>query len=827
MNMIATFCISIALLLSCCTPGSAQEQRTRVSFRYDRMELAAAMDSLMRRYDVSVVYFDEQVRGISVRAVCASCTLDEALDQVLDGTGLTWIAMGRQIVLRPRAVQPARVASAVNGLISDSLTGTSLAGAVVALRDAAADSAGATRMVCPTNAFGFYSLRDIGPGSYTLSVRRVGYAPRQLHVVIVPGESPRLDIALQQEEIPMQEFTVEGHRTASTPAEGFVHGTYLRSIPSDQTQFLLDGARVFNPSHFGGTSETFPPELLNEVEPMVGGLPPYYGGRIGGLLDLSVRDGTGDRLKGIAGIGTLGAEVVFEGPVSPATSYVLSARRTYPYPALALLEPDASPNRAGSYEVDGKIQSRVSGSSRLYVNGLLSEDVYTNVAGATGGDLRNTFTWGNQMLNVRWLGISSPSLFLFGSLAYSRYDLNLAHNMASSVPAAGPSLNSDYRMEDLTLRFHAEHFYDREHTLRGGVEITEHGIGGSISAFSSNLLPLSIQGFSAWELSVYLQDQWRITPGLLAELGARATSFAGSGGSRSGIDPRFSLVGELGEASRLYASVTSINQFIHPYRSTGVFYYYPALMWYPSDDHVRPSTSMHFVAGMEDSWGNDAWTGNAECYYRITRDTHGFTVAAVSPAAQELTDAIIYGSERAYGLSVSLRKRYGAITGTVRYSLSWLWDAFPDVNNGVAFASPFDRRHEVELWTSYTPGNDWAFGVLCVIASTPQVPVPAPLAPAEPHAFGDVRAVTAAGPDIDANGARTPGFQRLEFSIMKRFAFWSVPCQVTLRMINAYGLLDPFEWQVSTGGAARPWTIVQRELHLFPLYPTLSLHVHF
>jgi len=93
----------------------------------------------------------------------------------------------------------------------------------------------------------------------------------------------------------MQEFTVEGHRTASTPAEGFVHGTYLRSIPSDQTQFLLDGARVFNPSHFGGTSETFPPELLNEVEPMVGGLPPYYGGRIGGLLDLSVRDGTGDR----------------------------------------------------------------------------------------------------------------------------------------------------------------------------------------------------------------------------------------------------------------------------------------------------------------------------------------------------------------------------------------------------------------------------------------------------------------------------------------------------------------------------------------------------
>jgi hypothetical protein len=431
------------------------------------------------------------------------------------------------------------------------------------------------------------------------------------------------------------------------------------------------------------------------------------------------------------------------------------------------------------------------------------------------------------MLNVRWLGISSPSIFLFGSLAYSRYDLTLAHSMASSIPFAGPALNSDYRMEDLTLRFHAEHFYDREHTLRGGVEITEHGIGGSISAFSSDLAPLSIQGVSAWELSVYLQDQWRVTPGLVAELGARATSFAGSGGSRSGIDPRFSLIGELGEASRLYASVTSVNQFIHPYRSSGVFYYYPTLMWYPSDNHVRPSTSMHLAAGMEDSWGNDAYTGNAECYYRITRDIHGFTSAAVPPAGLELTDAIIYGSERAYGLSVSLRKRFGAVTGAVRYSLSWLLDAFPEVNNGVAFAAPFDRRHEVEMWLTYAPGNDWAFGLVCVVASTPQVPVPAPLAAANLHEYDNGRTQAAFSSVIDATGAMTPGFQRLEFSIMKRLAFWNVPCQVTLRMLNAYGLIDPFVWQVSPGGAARPWTIIQKELHLLPLYPTLSLHVHF
>jgi hypothetical protein len=65
-----------------------------------------------------------------------------------------------------------------------------------------------------------------------------------------------------------------------------------------------------------------------------------------------------------------------------------------------------------------------------------------------------------------------------------------------------------------------------------------------------------------------LQDQWRITDGLT--IGVRATSFIGESGTRS-EQIRGSLIAALDDNTRLYGSLTAINQFII-YRNTGVFF---------------------------------------------------------------------------------------------------------------------------------------------------------------------------------------------------------------------------------------------------------------
>jgi hypothetical protein len=810
------------MLFSC--SGMAQERERHRAIRIDNTDLRVALDSLMRWYDISIVYFDDDVRNARVSASCSSCIAVEALNRLLDGTALMWIKMGDQFILRKRQEKQQPLTGNINGIVSDSLTGATIVGAMTVLERAGDADQRRARRWCLTNTYGFYSLPEIPSGTYVLEIRALGYATERRSVTLQDGNAIRVDIPLRQMDIPMQEFTVEGHRTESTPAGGLVRGICVRSVPTDQTQYLLDGARIYNPSHFGNVLSTFQPDLLNDVEPAINGLSPFYGGRIGGLLDLSLREGTQDRLSASIGFGSLGTHVFIEGPLSAKSTFMLSGRRSFVDPVIPFIGEKDNASRSGSYEVSGKANYRLTGGSRLFLSSYLGGDTYANSVEGAGNHLDNQFSWSNKSIQCRWFGIGSSSLFLFASAGYSSYDLALNHSM-STVPGSGASpLSSDYRIEDLSFRAHAEHFLDENHTVRGGMELTAHRISGSISEFSLANAPFVVRQNTFWELAVYAQDQWMVSDGVIAELGARATSFMGDFGSISGVDPRFSLIAGIAADTRLYTTLTAINQFIHAYRNTGVFYYYPTLFWYPSDNNIRPTTSMQMTVGVEKGWGSEAYAASGEVYFRLTHNYQGFLSSKENGAPATLQEEMLFGDQRAFGGSVSIRKRFGNITGSLRYTLSWLRDAFDQVNAGTAFASPFDRRHELEVFASFSPSDDWSIGAFCVLASTPSSSTRGLLVTTDRKTEATATAGSMYG--VDPNGTRMPGFQRLELYIMKRFDLWRTPCQFTVRMLNAYGLLDPFVWTLNAGQDPRKiWSVAMKDLKLLPLYPSLSMTV--
>lgn len=78
------------------------------------------------------------------------------------------------------------------------------------------------------------------------------------------------------------------------------------------------------------------------------------------------------------------------------------------------------------------------------------------------------------------------------------------------------------------------------------------------------------------------------------------------------------------------------------------------------------------------------------------------------------------------------------------------------------------------------------------------------------------------------NGNRIPGFQRLEVSVVRSLSLWGLNCRLSLRMLNGYGLLDPFVWALRNSRDIRSkWDIMLEEPGLFPLYPSLGLTVRF
>jgi hypothetical protein len=176
------------------------------------------------------------------------------------------------------------------------------------------------------------------------------------------------------------------------------------------------------------------------------------------------------------------------------------------------------------------------------------------------------------------------------------------------------------------------------------------------------------------------------------------------------------------------------------------------------------------------------------------------------------------------------------LSGSLTYSLSWANQRFAELNGGEPFVPRFDRRHELEIDLSYTPFENWSFGILCVLASDLPESSPEKVTGTRAKVITNGRidsnavsvSSTQATQIFDVNGNRIPGFQRLELNAARTLSLWGLSCQISLRMLNGYGLLDPFVWALRNSSDRRSrWDISLREPDLFPLYPSLGLTVRF
>ena len=825
---LTTFACLPCLLVS---EGNAQDRGKVHSFRFVETDLRIALDSLLRWYAVPLIYLEKDVTGKRVSAECSNCDFMQALEKVTEGQEFTWKTVGEQVLLQRRSIEPETPAATLAGTARDSLTGEGVPGANVVL--VSKEDASKIYRWCPTNQFGFFSLRNIQPRDYILTVRCIGYRTISMPITIPKGGALVRDLTFAARDLVLPEITVEGQRSAFTASEGISRGVYIRATATDQNQYLLEGARIYNPLHFGGVMSTFNADAVRDVQLIAAGVPPYYGGRIGGILDVMLRDGTGEKLAGSAGIGSLGSNLMLEGPVDKLTTFMISARRSYPDVFLFRNPTAKTPSDLNSSEIVAKVTHLLPDNQRLSLSGYFGRDTYDKeVNDTTGSKLFNSLRWGNVAANLRWIGVASPSLYFSTSAIYTRYGFDVEHRFTGvNNGGAAETFRSDYLIEDAAVRMHAEYFYDEFHTVMAGVELVHHGMKGNISEFSSQLAPMSLNGFSPWELSVYLQDQWRLVPSVSAELGARATSFIATQGSFSAVDPRFSLLVSLDDDLRLYSSFSSVNQFVHPYRHSGIFLFYPSFFLYPSTANVRPSTSLQVSLGMEKYFHDDQYRFGIESYYRTTQNLHDFAIDTLGSYLNELPDALYFGEGTVYGAEATLDKRAGDFTGSVRYSFSWASNRFAEFNGGEPFRPRFDRRHELYATISYSPLDHWTVGAVCLLSSN-QFPSFAS------RGLKGSNVDLTTGPvgnqrnqyaePFDLNGGRLPGFQRLEIRVMHTLSWWNLPFQATLRLLNGFGLLDPFVWELRQNPDIRlRWSATFDAPPLFPLYPVVGLSARF
>ncbi len=826
-----TFLISFLCALLVCSDMWAQKGGTTRSFRFQDVALRAALDSLLRWYDVPLVYLQKDVEGLAVTADCRACTFEEALREVLAGKGLFALMVGEQVLLQVRREESVSRTATLAGTVIDSAGGDPLMGASVVLRRSDSDRI-ARRGT--TNTFGFFSFPNLDPGIYLLEIRSVSYKPRREIVALAEGASSLRHVALSSQEVLLPEIIVEGERSVLNASEGISRGIYVRGTPTDQHQYFLEGTRIYNPQHYGGVLSTFNTDALRDVQLVAGGVPPFYGGRIGSILDVTLKNGPTEGLSGVASVGSLQSSLAMGGPMDAATGFLVSARQSYPNIFLPT-DNEHVPSDLRSLEIMTKIHHALSGNGRLSISGYLNRDSYLRgVVSGNGRLFSSALRWGNAAVHLRWVDVLSASVFVHGSVAYTRYGFDIEQSIAQTF-VVPERYFSNYAIENVALRAHAEYYYDEQHTMRAGTELIRHKLHGTINTFSSQLAPLSLKGVAPWELSVYIQDQWRLTPSVTAEIGARATSFVGREGTFSAFDPRFSLVIGLEDQLHLYSSFSSVTQFIHSYRHSGISLFTPAMFFYPSTERVRPSTSLLLSSGVVGTTSDQHWTFTAEGYYRLTQKLHEFAFDTTRTITGQITDALLFGEGAVYGAEATITKRLGQLTGMLRYSLSFSRNRFSEINNGKPYTPQLHRMHEVYILLSYVPKEDWMLGLTCLVV--PQKALPRNVrATADVPLSTEVQRIrelntaqfTRFADHIDLNGGRLPGFQRLEMRMARRFSIWGMSCQAVLRFISGYGIVDPFEWELQDSYDQRlRWRAVLVPPDLLPLYPVVSLGVRF
>ena len=638
----------------------------------------------------------------------------------------------------------------ISGTIKDEVTGETLIGATVRIKEL--PQSGTT-----TNSYGFYSL-SAPEGGYTLLFTYVGYKtisrPLALHQsqiinislrsksdlneVTINADKPNNDqvaspqmglekinmaqinnvpVLLGEKDILKTISLLPGVKSAGEGNTGF----YVRGGASDQNLILLDEATVYNASHLFGFFSTFNSDAIKDVSLYKGGMPAEYGGRLSSVLDIKMNEGNNKDFTVQGGLGLIASRIKVEGPiVKDKGSFMVSARRTY---IDLFLKASSDSTLKGStiyfYDINAKANYHFNDKNAVYLSGYFGKDVL---------GLKNTFgtNWGNSTGTIRFNHLFSNRLFSNTSLVYSNY------NYVVQSFSSTDNFKVTSKINDLNLKEDLQYFVGNNHTLKFGLNILHHDISPGDITSTASFNNKSTEQRYGFENAGYISDEWKASEKLTLLYGLRLSGFFLSGPGTfktyglegntltsdtytSGqsvknyfnLEPRFSASYILNDENSIKASYNRNTQNIH--LLTNSTSSSPTDLYVMSSNNIKPEIADQVSTGYFKNFKDNLFEFSAEVYYKWLQNQIDYKDGAQLLVNQDVESDLTYGSGRAYGLELFLKKKYGRFNGWIGYTLSRTERKFDAINNGNYYPARQDRTHDVSVVGIFKLNSRWTF----------------------------------------------------------------------------------------------------------------------
>jgi len=664
----------------------------------------------------------------------------------------------------------------LSGTISDIASNETLIGVNVFIKE--------LKTGITTNEYGFYSI-SVPKGDYTIQISYTGY--QTLANPIYLNSDIKRNIALQSDKQQLKEVVVTTNKRNITnirkpemstnkltiqeikkmPAvlgevdvlksvlqlpgvtnagEGST-GFNVRGGSADQNLILLDEATVYNSAHVFGFFSVFNSDAIKDLKLYKGGIPAKYGGRVSSVLDIYQKDGNSNKFHMNGGIGLISSRLMAEGPIEKNKgSFLIAGRGSYAHLFMKLSD---NKNSAYFYDLNTKLSYKLNSNNNVFLSGYFGRDVFK-----ISEEFSNTY--GNTVFNLRWNHLYSDKLFSNLSMIYSDYYYGLVLKSEGLTWKSG--------IKNYNLKYDFKHYATDKLKLSYGASSMYYSFNpGTIdpSEDSSGVNHLQLDRKHAWEPSIYVQAEQELTDKLSVNYGLRYSMFYRMGeqtvntyannqavifndafqnyesatptgseyfkegnviASFDNLEPRIAVAYQLSENQSFKASFNRMSQYLHLISNTTSAT--PLDVWAPSDKFIKPEISDQIAFGYFKNFKNDAYSIEAETFYKETKNRIDYIDGADLIANNAIEQVVLTGKTRSYGLELLIRKTSGKLTGFASYTLSRSEQQTPGrtenetgINNGEWYRSSYDKLHNLSLTGAYKYSEKWSFGGIFALQS--------------------------------------------------------------------------------------------------------------
>ena len=620
-----------------------------------------------------------------------------------------------------------------------------------------------------TDVNGHYVISQVPVGDYTLTVTYLGYDTLILPVSVQAGKIVSKLLNIQKSQIQLGVVEISAERQARkteiqtsvikiTPKQikqiptiggepdlaqylqvlpGVVFTgdqggqLYIRGGSPIQNKVLLDGMVIYNPFHSIGLFSVFDADLIRSADVYTGGFNAEYGGRISSVMDITTRDGNRKHLAGKTSVNPFASKLMIEGPIKKFTggsnsssSYVISAKHSYLKQSSKLLYSDWMNN-----VTSGWIDNAATGN---YGEGLpyTFTDLYGKLSfNGNRGSKVNLFGFSfddqvnyQQVSDLHWKSTGFGSRFILvptntpilveGNFSYSKYDISLKEE-STDVGERSSAISGFNMGLDFT-------YFLGKDELKYGIQVL--GFNTDFTFYNQVNRLIQQQDYTT-ELAGYLRYK-KIVKKLLIEPSFRAHYYASL--STFSPEPRLGIKYNASDKLRVkFAGGFYSQNLISAASDRDVVNLFYGFLSGPENlqnefDGKEVTHALqkarHLILGFEYDLSNHI-SINVEGYYKLFNQLTNINrnklyddspEFAGKPDYQKKDFIVERGS--AYGgdflLKYDRKRWYLWVVYTLGYVTRYD-DILTDVDGDKINYNPhFDRRHNVNIVSSYTFGSD-------------------------------------------------------------------------------------------------------------------------